>query len=316
MSVDSAAQAGGGGSSAPAANLDRPSSVRKWLSKNHPKQLALLDQFEISLRLGRFSSRGCDESKTTSSQNQTYQYGREREQVTLRTLELLRSIVGSTRWQNAAQLLTLLRGLGNELHGLGGDKEPAIGNMVRRIMYAVRDEADRVAVTPATTKDDDGMGKIDELSEQVSSKMSISGSRASNNSLGSMLWAHPQQISKQHSRHPGEFDDRLRSDSLASDPGDSSVSASKSCEDQSIAQIYPPHYYQRRDDLRSSVMEALQEMMGELEDLHKSINDQAVQHIHAGEIILTYALSKTVELVSPGDGETVTELAVSIENEC
>ena len=299
MSVDSAAQGGGGGSSAPAAvNLDRPSSVRKWLSKNHPKQLALLDQFEISLRLGRFSSRGCDESKARSSQHQTYQYGREREQVTLRTLELLRSIVGSTRWQNAAQLLTLLRGLGNELHGLGGDKEPAIGNMVRRIMCAVRDEADRVTVTTATRKDD-GMGKIDELSEQVSSKMNISGSRESNSSLASMLWAHPQQISKQHSRHPGEFDDRLRSDSLASDPGDSSVSASKSCEDQSVAQVYPPHYYQRRDDLRSSVMEALQEMMGELEDLHKSINDQAVQHIHAGEIILTYALSKTVELVSP-----------------
>lgn len=37
--------------------------------------------------------------------------------------------------------------------------------------------------------------------------------------------------------------------------------------------------------------------MSELEDLHKNINEQATQHIHAGEIILTYALSKTVELV-------------------
>ena len=36
--------------------------------------------------------------------------------------------------------------------------------------------------------------------------------------------------------------------------------------------------------------------MSELEDLHKNINELAVQHIHAGEIILTYALSKTVEL--------------------
>eukprot|EP00956_Cyclotella_meneghiniana_P014484 scaffold21659_cov75-Cyclotella_meneghiniana.AAC.1 len=59
---------------------------------------------------------------------------------------------------------------------------------------------------------------------------------------------------------------------------------------------YPPHFYSRRDDLRQSVMEAIQEMMSELEDLHKNINDQATQHIHAGEIILTYALSKTVEL--------------------
>ncbi|KAL7460429.1 hypothetical protein ACHAXS_000879 [Conticribra weissflogii] len=43
-------------------------------------------------------------------------------------------------------------------------------------------------------------------------------------------------------------------------------------------------------------MEAIQEMTRELEDLHKNINKQATQHIHEGEIILTYALSKTVGL--------------------
>jgi translation initiation factor eIF-2B subunit beta len=75
------------------------------------------------------------------------------------------------------------------------------------------------------------------------------------------------------------------------------TSASKDGSDGAMA-IYPPHFYTRRDDLRQSVMEAIQEMMSELEDLHKNINEQATQHIHAGEIILTYALSKTVELVS------------------
>ena len=63
---------------------------------------------------------------------------------------------------------------------------------------------------------------------------------------------------------------------------------------------YPPHYHARRDDLRPNVMEAIQEMMSELEDLHKNINEQALQHIHNGEIILTYAFSRTVELVSSG----------------
>ena len=61
---------------------------------------------------------------------------------------------------------------------------------------------------------------------------------------------------------------------------------------------YPPHYHARRDDLRPNVMEAIQEMMSELEDLHRNINEQALQHIHNGEIILTYAFSRTVELVS------------------
>lgn len=36
--------------------------------------------------------------------------------------------------------------------------------------------------------------------------------------------------------------------------------------------------------------------MSDLEDIHRNINDQATSHIHAGEIVLTYGKSKTVEL--------------------
>lgn len=317
------------------ANLDDPANVRRWLQKYHPKQLALLDNFEISLRLGRFSSRGCDGSEAggnsknggggpSSSKHQTYQYGRERRLITTRTVELLRAIIGPTKWKSAAQLLTLLRGLGNELHAAGGYREPAIGNMVRRIMYAVRDEADRTATTIAmgddTHEDEDDMEKIDELSEQTSTKLRIAKFNAapptSRNdtkglSLSSMLWAHPQHVTNmKHTRtQSGDstLNDRLRSDSFGSDSGTtggvlSSLPFTSSHEQQQgsgTPMMYPPHYYNTKTgngDLRQSVMEAVQEMMSELEDLHKNINDQAVQHIHAGEIILTYALSKTVEL--------------------
>lgn len=321
------------------ANLDDPTNVRRWLQTYHPKQLALLDNFEISLRLGRFSSRGCDGSETpsnvnnvgggtsinsTSSSHQTYQYGRERRLITTRTVELLRAIIGPTKWKTAAQLLTLLRGLGNELHAAGGYREPAIGNMVRRIMYAVRDEADRVGMSMGGGSDAIGGGpdedntndmeKIDELTEQVSTKIRISDhSRSSvppardsltkGLSLTSMLWAHPQHVTNmKHTRtQSGDFNDRLRSDSFGStESGVPSLNLAPSNENAAQPMYYyPPHYYNKMtNDLRQSVMEAIQEMMSELEDLHKNINDQAVQHIHAGEIILTYALSKTVELVS------------------
>ena len=162
------------------ANLDDPANVRRWLQANHPKHLALLDKFEIELRLGRFSGSSSRDGSSggsasggaqggSSSRHQTYQYGRERRLVTSRTVELLRAIIGPTRWKTAAQLLTLLRGLGNELHAAGGYREPAIGNMVRRIMYAVRDEADRVSMPPSMPPSggDTDMEKIDELTEQV-----------------------------------------------------------------------------------------------------------------------------------------------------
>lgn len=302
------------------ANLDDPHNVRRWLQTYHPKQLALLNNFEISLRLGRFSTRGCDGPDAVSTSNtqqqqsssSKYQYGKERRVITTRTVELVRSIIGSTRWGTAAQLLTLLRGLGNELHAAGGYREPAIGNMVRRIMYAVRDEADRVPTVMATTTtaaaaeggSNNGITqKVEGLTEQLAST-NLRATRAL--SLSSVLWAHPQHITMKHSRQPsgsGDYSsDRMLALSDSSDSvgggdhgGELSLGVGTAASSNYYA-CYPPHYYNRRDDLRQSVMEAIQEIMSELEDLHKNINEQAVQHIHAGEIILTYALSKTVEL--------------------
>ena len=85
----------------PPANLDDPANVRRWLQTYHPKQLALLDNFEISLRLGRFSSRGCENttnstnsgSSSSTNNSGTYQYGRERRLITTRTVDLLRPLL-------------------------------------------------------------------------------------------------------------------------------------------------------------------------------------------------------------------------------
>ncbi len=297
------------------ANLDDPHNVRRWLQAYHPKQLALLNNFEICLRLGRFSTRGCDgteggsnaqqQRRQQASSSSKYQYGKERRVISTRTVELLRSIIGSTRWGTAAQLLTLLRGLGNELHAAGGYREPAIGNMVRRIMYAVRDESDRA---PPVMANEGGSSssdtrKVEVLTEQLATN-NLRATRAL--SLSSVLWAHPQHITMKHSRQPsgsGDYgSDRMLAMTDSSDSvgggvegGELSPGAGTAASTSYYA-CYPSHYYIRRDDLRQSVMEAIQEIMSELEDLHKNINEQAVHHIHAGEIILTYALSKTVEL--------------------
>jgi translation initiation factor eIF-2B subunit beta len=308
--MTSAEQVSSAASISTAANLDDPANVRRWLQANHPKQLALLDKFQIELRLGRFSS-SHEPAKgqvgrnigSNSSTHQTYQYGKERRLVTSHTVELLRSIIGPTRWKTAAQLLTLLRGLGNELHDAGGYREPAIGNMVRRVMFIVRDEADNFSTGVSgggeNINANKSMEKIDELSAQVSSKLRMSPSSTSASgrgkelSLASMLWAHPQHVTMKHSRQQsgeGLSDMRIRSDSFGS------IDLVPINSDPMSSQIYPTHYYMQWDGLRQSVMEAIEEVRGELEDLHKNINDQATQHIHNGEIILTYALSSTVEL--------------------
>ena len=224
-----------------------PAVVRAWLP---PKQLALLDKFLIELRLGRLSS--------AENPANIMQFS-DRRLVTHRTVELLRHVIGSTRWKSPAQLLCLLRGLGRELHAAGGFREPAIGNVVRRVMAAVREESLR-----------EGQGS--------------DGTDGGRLSLQSMLWALPQHV-KSKGSFPTQGGDHQRQESFASDISKIDLTSD-----------YPASYYSSRPDLKQAIMEAIQEIMTDLEDLHKNINEQASNHIHADEIILTYGQSKTVEL--------------------
>lgn len=222
---------------ASSSKITEPSQVREWLSAPyHAKQLALLDQFELELRLGRLA---------TAS--------RDRRAVTVRTVELLKIMIGGTRWRTPAEIMMLLKGLGRELESAGGSREPAIGNVVRRILAAVREEV-------VNTTDD------------------ANAKRTTSHSLESMLWALPQHVKPTRARPAHQ-----RSESFGDIPEDLSL---------------PPHFYQPRPDLKQSIMEAIQEISSDLEDLHKNINDQATNHIHAGEVILTYGSSRTVKSVS------------------
>lgn len=192
----------------------------------------------------------------------------DRRAVAVRTVEILKTMIGSTRWRTPAQLVALLRGLGKELHSAGGFREPAIGNVVRRIIAAVREEV----MNGAAPDVQDGT--------VASSKPRSKNDR----SLESMLWTLPQHVKRNRgvmSQQPQQR--RQRSGSI-----NEYVEASD----------LPPQFFQNRPDLKQSVMEAITEFNSDLEDLHKNINDQATNHIHAGEIILTYGRSKTVEYVS------------------
>mmetsp|Transcript_7998 Transcript_7998/g.19674 ORF Transcript_7998/g.19674 Transcript_7998/m.19674 type:complete len:427 (-) Transcript_7998:1444-2724(-) len=236
---------------------DSASSVREWLSVKHPKQLVLLENFETDLRMaGRLSKH--------PSQN-------DRLSITLRTVEILKTMIGSTRWRSPAQLLELLRGLGREMEMAGGFREPAIGNVVRRILAAVREEV----LSGGTTRVDD------------------------RSSLNSMLWALPQHV-KTHSR--GASSMSLQSASQESQErhhtrSESIGSVGDILEEGAIesdSNLPPIFFLPPRPDLKQSIMEVIQEITSDLEDLHKTINEQATNHIHSGEVILTYGKSDTV----------------------
>lgn len=245
-----------------------PAHVRAWLQQRHHKnQLALLDKFLIELRLGRLSRSGL------ASESSSLHAANDRRLVTHRTVGLLRQLIGSTKWKSPAHLMYLLRGLGREMHAVGGFREPAIGNVVRRIMAAVREEAAR-----ETQEDPSSKGSAASTGTGPGTpRQSEQGGRLS---LQTMLWALPQHVRR--SRSTTSNLSRDRQESFASEA--------------ELESEYPAMYYANRPDMKQAVMEAIQEIMTDLEDMHKMINEQATDQIHAGEIILTCGRSKTIEL--------------------
>jgi translation initiation factor eIF-2B subunit beta len=149
---------------------------------------------------------------------------------------------------------------------------------VRRIIAAVREEV----------MNNIGEAEVDGMAPNTN-KPNVSRTKQHDRSLESMLWALPQHVkpsraivgqrrSQQHQRS-GSLGDVLETDSA------------------SASLDLPPQFHQNRPDLKQSLMEAIQEITSDLEDLHKNINDQATNHIHAGEVILAYGNSRTVKTV-------------------
>lgn len=312
-----------------------PEKVRQWLiDHSNRKQLAVVDAFLQELRWGRLtqsqlahsspqsSSATAEPSSSLPSEQQQQQQSPHHKTTTTttttaahaivdssslrwttvhKTVNLIRLLIGSTAWKTAAELLCLLRGVGRELVAEVSPREPAVGNTIRRIMAAVREEAMREAYESATTT---GGSAVTAESSSAAFRGRLS--------LETMLWALPQQgrtntttrFSRSSSRHvvvgPTSSGTHLRQGSLASVveiEGDSHTpiittnAASTQQQD-----YYPASYYAIRPNLKQAVLEAMQEIITELEDMHRNINDQALNHIHAGEIILTCGCSKTIEL--------------------
>ena len=247
----------------------------QWLSR---KQRSLLDKFLQELRLGRRRSSVNNNNNNDDGSTNTDP----RLQTAHKTVNVLRHLIGTTSpqaTQTAAELLTFLRRLGRALERAAGPHEPAVANVVRRVMAAVREEAAREAQEATGTAD-------------ATAAASTFGGDVGRLSLQSMLWALPQHVRSTSSRQPVTSRSHVheRQESLASkaemlQEQQQQRSAHRTFPDHH--HYYPESYYTVRPNLKQAVLEAIQEIITDLEDMHRNINEHVAHHIHAGEIILT-----------------------------
>ncbi|XP_061467751.1 translation initiation factor eIF-2B subunit beta isoform X2 [Rhineura floridana] len=144
------------------------------------------------------------------------------EDAARQTVGLLRRIVANGRWDNAGELMDLIRKEGQRMTA-AQPSETTVGNMVRRVLKIIREEYGR-------------------------------------------LRGRSEESDQQESLHK-----LLTSESLNED----------------FNTYYPP--------LRANIIEAISELLIELEGTTDNIAMQALEHIHSNEVIMTIGYSRTVE---------------------
>ncbi|CAL1394483.1 unnamed protein product [Linum trigynum] len=195
------------------------------------------------------------------------------------TAELLRSVISQQRvpyTNQAGALIDSVRAIGEQLIA-ANPIELAVGNIVRRVLHIIREE-DLSLTTAAVTElnlstisdddDDDGGGNQDD--HPVLSAAAVAAAARSSlrpPSLQMLLEGAPEFVAVPRS----------------SSSGGDSEGKSKSMDRNS-----------RTRKLKHDVIEAVNELIQDITTCHELIAEQAVEHIHQNEVILTLGSSKTV----------------------
>ncbi|PSS24327.1 Translation initiation factor eIF-2B subunit beta like [Actinidia chinensis var. chinensis] len=220
-----------------------------------PDAHALVNDFVIKLR-----KRKIEGSKATAKQ----------------TAELLRSVISQQRIPHINQsgaLIDAVKGVGEQLIA-ANPVELAVGNIVRRVLHIIREEDLSLATAAIgglgldAGSDDDN--DVDGDEHPVLSAAAVAAAARSAlrpPSLQTLLEDLPNSAAVPH----------------ASSSGGDSDGKSKSADKTS-----------RSWKLKHNVIEAVNELIQDISTCHEQIAEQAVEHIHQNEVILTLGNSRTV----------------------
>ncbi|KAL2132874.1 hypothetical protein VTI74DRAFT_3188 [Chaetomium olivicolor] len=207
------------------------------------------------------------------------------------TAHILRQVVAKSKWHDVDQLLHRVQSAGSRL-ARAAPLEPVIGNIVRRVLGLIRDEASEDR-------------NVDDLaSEAASDIQSLAPSapppqkqppvavRPSPAVLGSGL-----QVSKS-----------MFNLLSVADPGDSPMTGAST----PLSQAQPASVH----SLRSEVMDGIEEILDEITQADDQIAGFSDIQIHPGDFVLAYQPSKTVErfLVKAASKRRFTVIIAGLES--
>lgn len=188
------------------------------------------------------------------------------------TAHILRQVVAKSKWNDVDQLLSRVQSSGSRL-ARAAPLEPVIGNVVRRVLGLIRDEA---------TED----RNADDLASEAASD--IQTLTPSTNPS-----AHPPQRPIPMRPSPSVISTGLQvSKSMfnllsVANPGDSPITGAST----PMSQAQPASVHA----LRSEVMDGIEEILDEINQADDQIAGFSEIQIHPGDYVLAYQPSRTVE---------------------
>eukprot|EP00887_Chlorella_sp_A99_P005916 scaffold29.g5916.t1 len=215
-----------------------------------------------------------------------------------RTAELLRQLVTSSRLTDPQSLLEEVKRIGVKIQ-LAKPIELAIGNIVRRVMHIIREEIDAgleeqdddLRHNAAGVADSSAQPAVGGLSRALRPGAPIWAARAQSlrnlldqDVLEAAAAAHAQlQLAATPQGAPQAPAQQ------AAAPAQQQEGRRPSLEEKERRGGKAPQW-----DRKQEVIEGVNDLIDELKDIDNSIAQQAVEHIHANEMILTFGYSRTV----------------------
>ncbi|CCU98992.1 unnamed protein product [Malassezia sympodialis ATCC 42132] len=217
------------------------------------------------------------------------------------TARTLRATVSAAKFTRLDELVQMIRTVGRHLQD-ALPSEPVIGNITRRILFLLREEAKALTSLGATVPDAAPRTQPPPSVAQSLAALSLStpGSPSSSmhlpaESSASVTPARSFSISDlvfPSMPSPTIVSSPSASFSQANSPVPASLSTdSGSSDDEGPTDSSASHAYQ----LKPLLIQAIQELIDEVESVDANVAKEARDHVHSGEVILTLGHSSTVQ---------------------
>ncbi|KAL6770939.1 hypothetical protein ACKKBF_B33300 [Auxenochlorella protothecoides x Auxenochlorella symbiontica] len=194
------------------------------------------------------------------------------------TAELLRQLVTSSRLSDPQSLLDEVKRVGLTLQA-AQPTELVIGNIARRVLHIIREEVEA-----------DEEGQDEDLEVDHAQKESAPAMGGLSRAFRSPLGVGNRTLSLHTLLDHDAVEEPLRQLRLSGGQGPATKLDASRHQDSPKKKSQPVTFWARKQE----VIDGVNDLIEELKDIDSSIANQAVEHIHANEVILTFGYSRTV----------------------